>query len=224
MTVYRYQVVSVGYWRGQIKRWNTTFHTLQSTNSFALYSHMNDACYPNPGDTTGDCSGGVASVSVYLATGGAPLEVTEYFDWQNPATWIPFTGGCWGSVPAGTPIDSSGESAAIIIGHLPGLSASGKPVYTRKYIHAVPSRSSADFSVPDIAIPDASALANEFSTQYMLSPEGIQPDQVEAKLWYGNHQRVRGRRRTTSQVAAQSFSSGVVVGAGAAAGGAEPFQ
>lgn len=225
MAVYRYQVVSVGWWRGKIKRWNTTFHTTSSNSRSALHTVMQKAGYPNPGDVEGDCSGGVASISVYAASGGAPLSKLDYFDWQSPATWIPYDGDAWAAVPEGTPIDASGESAAVIVGKMSGLSATGKPVSTRKYLHAVPSRTATDFADPDIAAATQAALASLFLSSYMLNPAGVAPATVECEPYYLNHQRVRGRRRSTEQVAAQSFSAGVVVGSGAAAGGgASPAQ
>ena len=216
MAVYRYQAVCVGWWRGKIKRWNTTFHTSSATSTSAIKNAMMNAGYPNPGDVTGDCSGGVASITVYSSTGGAPISQTVYFDWQTPSTWIPYTGSAWSAVPEGTPLDTSGESAAVVVGHFTGLSATGKPVTTRKYLHAIPSRTAADFADPDIPPATATALGTLF-TSFMAKPNGTTPATVDVEPYYGNHQRVRGRRRTASQLAAQSFSAGVV--AGSAAGG-----
>lgn len=219
MAVYRYQVVCVGMWRGKIKRWNTTFHTTSSNSANFLYQHMNAVCYPNPGDTQGDCSGGVASISVYSASGGAPISQEIYFDWEQPSSWIPYTGSAWSGVPEGTPVDGGKESALMIVGQLPGLSASGKPMFTRKYIHAVPARTATDYTDPDIDATSLTALGSEFSTSLMLNPAGVAPTTVEALPYYGNHQRVRGRRRTAKEVAAGSFSAGVIVGAQPSASG-----
>lgn len=219
MAVFRYQVVCVGMWRGKIKRWNTTFHYSTSSATATLYGHMQDVCYPNPGDVTGDCSGGVASISVYSSSGGAPQSVTTYFDWQVPTEWIPFTGGDWSGVPVGTPIDASGESALLIVGHMGSLSSTGKPVTTRKYIHAIPSRSATDYADPDIDSTSLAALSAEFNANWMSNPNGVQPASVEAEAYYYNHQRVRGRRRTTRQVAGQAFSLGVLAGGGATTSG-----
>lgn len=212
MAIYRYQVVSVGMWRGKIKRWNTTFHTTSSTSSTALRNSMNAVCYPNPGDTTGACSGGVASIAVYASTGGAPISQTTYFDWETPTTWIPFTGTAWSGIPAGTPIDASGESALILQSLRPGLSISGKPVYLRKYIHAIPSRTAADYADPDVPATALASLAAAIGSTWWYTPSGSLGGAVATLPFYGNHQRVRGRRRTTNQVATQSFSAGVVAG------------
>ena len=225
MAVYRYQVVSVGLWRGKVKRWNTTYHMTSPSNTSSIFSRHSSVCYPNPGDATGACSGGIASIAVYNAAGGPPISQTVYFDWQAPSTWIPFTGTKWTGVPAGTPIDASGESALVLVGHMAGLSASGKPVTTRKYIHAVPSRTAATYSDPDVSPGDVSSLGGAFGTTYMANPAGVAPSTVEALPYYLNHQRVRGRRRPKAQVAAQSFSAGVIVGAQpSASGGGTPFQ
>lgn len=223
MATYRYQVVCVGWWRGKIKRWNTTFHYAQSSSTNVLYNHMLKAGWKQAGDVTGACSGGVASIAVYESTGGQPISNTVYFDWQTPSEWIPYTGTCWAAVDPDTPLDASGESAAVIIGHMPSLSASGKPVTTRKYLHAVPSRTATDYMDPDIDATTQAALEAEFATSWMRNPAGVAPSTVECSPYYLNHQRVRGRRRPASQVAGTAFSAGVVVGAGAAASDGQPF-
>ena len=226
MAVFRYQVVSVGLWRGKIKRWNTTFHLGRSDIAGDVQSKMQQVCYPNPGDAVGACSGGVASISVYASTGGAPITKVEYFDWQSPGTWIPFTGTAWSGIPTGTPVDASGESAAVIVGHMATLSRTGKPVTTRKYIHAVPSRTAAAYGDPDIPTAVQTAIASVFPLGELSNPAGVSPATATCEPYYLNHQRVRGRRRTRGQVAAQSFSAGVVAGTGAgaaAAQGAAPF-
>lgn len=215
MAPYRYQVVCASLWRGKIKRWNTTFHMTRSDQTLALRNIMQASCYPNPGDVVGAASGGVASIACYAPTGGAPISRTVFFDYMAPGTWIPYTGSVWASVPPDTPLDASGESAALIVGNLSALSSTGKPVTTRKYIHAVPSRTAADFSDPDIDAATISALKAQFVAIAMLSPSGATPTSVDVEPYYGNHQRVRGRRRTTKQVAANSFSAGVVAGSGA---------
>lgn len=224
VAVYRYQVVSVGWWRGKIKRWNTTFHLSTSSSTPTLLSKMQAAGWKSSGDVVGDCSGGVASITVYNAAGGAPIAKTVLFDWQTPTEWIPYTGTAWSAVDPLTPLDASGESAAVVVGKLPGLSASGKPMSTRKYLHAVPSRTATDYADPDIDAATQAALASLFTPSYMLSPSGITPSSVSCEPYYLNHQRVRGRRRTVTQVAAQSFSAGVMTGVGASGGGASPAQ
>lgn len=224
MPVYRYQTVCVGWWRGKIKRWNTTFHSSQSNSSTSfLHTAMNKVGYPNPGDTEGACSGGLASISVYALTGGAPVNQAIYFDWQTPSEWIPYTGEAWAAIPEGTPLDASGESAAVIVGKMSALSSTGKPVTTRKYLHAIPSRSAADYADPDIDATTQAAIVAAFSTTWMANPEGVSPLSLECEPYYLNHQRVRGRRRTVDQVAAQSFSAGVVAGA-TSGGGASASQ
>ena len=62
MAVYRYQVTSVGFWRGQVKRWNTTFHRTLSTGTAQLYSAMQASGYKADGDVVGACSGGTAQI------------------------------------------------------------------------------------------------------------------------------------------------------------------
>lgn len=225
MAVIRFQAVCVGMWRGKIKRWNTTFHVNQGTVSVeTIGTAMKKAGYPNPGDAVGACSGGVASVTAYWATGGPPIQEVTYFDWQTPSTWIPYTGEAWAGITAGTPIDASGESAAIVVGHLPGLSVTGKPTQTRKYLHAIPSRTAVDYADPDIDATVAAALANVFPASLMANEAGVVPSSVEALTYYGNHQRVRGRRRTVRQVAGQAFSLGVLAGGGATTSGqGDPF-
>lgn len=224
MAVYRYQVTSVGFWRGQVKRWNTTFHLNSSSYTGNLYNKMQATGYKAPGDVVGACSGGTAQIAVYDASGGAPINVTTYFDWQAPGTWIPYTGTVWASVPEGTPVDAAGESAVVVVGNMPGLSATGKRITTRKYFHAVPSRTAASYSDPDIDAATIDALKTQWIAQFMANPAGVAPTSVDVDAYYGNHQRVRGRRRTTKQVAAQAFSFGVLAGGGATTSGqGEPF-
>lgn len=223
---FRYQVVSVGMWRGKIKRWNTTFHLSSSTLTSTLQGKMQATGYKAPGDVAGACSGGVASISVYNATGGAPILVTTYFDWQTPSTWVPYTGTVWASVPEGTPLDAAGESALLVVGNMAALSKTGKPVKTRKFFHAVPSRSAASYLDPDVDAATQAAVALQWPFGYLQNPSGVSPASVTVEPWYGNHQRVRGRRKTVAAVAGQSFANGVVVGtAGGAAvtQGAAPF-
>lgn len=224
VAVFRYQVTSVGMWRGKVKRWNTTFHYGTANNTAALYAKMQAAGYKEDGDVVGACSGGTASISVYYSTGGPPISNTIYFDWSAPATWIPYAGTLWATVPSGTPTDAAGESALVVIGHMPGLSASGKPVTTRKFLHAVPSRSSADYSDPDVDATTQAAAVALFPTSYMLNPAGSSPATVTCAAYYLSHQRVRGRRRTVKQVGAQSFSAGVVLGTTVPGSGGLPFQ
>lgn len=219
MAVYRYQVVSVGWWRGKIKRWNTTFHMTQSNQTPAIYSRMQATGYPNPGDVTGDCSGGVASISVYDAAGGAPIVVTTYFDWQTPTTWIPYTGSVWSNIAPDTPLDASGESAMLVVGNMAALSATGKPVTTRKFFHAIPSRTAVDFADPDIDAATIALVEAQWGAVFMGTPAGVQPATVTVEPYYGNHQRVRGRRRTTRSVATDAFAGGVAIGASSSVGG-----
>lgn len=224
MAVYRYQVTSVGLWRGQVKRWNTTFHAAQSDRATIIMSKMNRSGYKAPGDVVGACSGGTAQIAVYNAAGGAPISVLTAFDWQAPGTWIPYTGENWATVPEGTPVDAAGESALVVVGNMAGLSATGKRITTRKYFHAVPSRSSADYSDPDVDAATQAAFVTTWIPTLMANPAGVSPTTVTADAYYGNHQRVRGRRRTTKQVATQAFSYGVLAGGGATTSGqGEPF-
>lgn len=223
MAVYRYQVVSVGFWRGKVKRWNTTFHMTRSDRTPQLKDRMDKSGYPAPGDTNGDCSGGVAAIYVYDSTGGAPIHSTVYFDWESPSTWKAYDGSYWTEPPTGTTLDASAESAALLVGTMPYLSSTGKPVTVRKYLHAIPSRYASDYGDPDIDSTQQTHLVQNWSTSYMCAPNGIEPTTLHVEPYYYNHQRVRGRRRSRKASRAESFSAGVVTGAGAAAGGGHPF-
>lgn len=216
---YRYQAVSVGWWRGKIKRWNTTFHASSSTQTGGIKTAMMRSGWHLASDVVGNCSGGLASITVYNAAGGVPISQSIYFDWQTPSTWIPYTSEAWSAVDPATPLDASGESAAVIVGHMSGLSASGKPVTTRKFLHAIPSRTSTNYSDPDIATSTQAALVALFPQAIMANPAGVAPSSVTCEPFYLNHQRVRGRRRTVGTVAAQSFSAGVLAGAASTGGG-----
>ena len=224
MAVYRYQVVDVGLWRGKIKRWNTTYHLTNSGSSSTLRSMHNALGWPNPGDAIGACSGGVSSIKVYSAAGGAPISQTVYFDWEAVGTWIPYTGTAWSGVDPGTILDASGESAMVVVGKMAALSSTGKPVTTRKYYHAIPARTAAAYADPDIAPATQAAIKSAVNAVFWSNPKGVAPVTVAAEPYYLNHQRVRGRRRTTKTVAAQAFSLGVLAGGGATTSGqGEPF-
>lgn len=218
MAVYRYQVVCVGLWRGKIKRWNTTFHHSASNQTSSIYNKMQSAGWKNPGDVVGDCSGGVAQIKVYNAAGGPPVVSTTYFDYMSPGEWIPYTGTLWSDVDPDTPLDASGESALVMRGRMGSLSASGKPVYTRKYFHAIPSRTAVVYDDPDVLAATKAKFEAAFNTYIMLNPAGVAPTSVQCDEWYGNHQRVRGRRRSVAQSEANAFAGGVVLGAGSAGG------
>lgn len=224
MAQYRYQVVSVGMWRGQIKRWNTTFWYSSPSSVAGVYTRMQASGWMNPGDVTGACSGGVASIAVYNAAGGVPISNTIYFDWKTPSTWIPYTATYWASIAPTTLLDAAGESALVLVGNLPGLSVTGKPRSTRKYLHAVPSRTAAAFGDPDVPAAVVTAFQNGWGTVYMGNKAGQVPGSVSVNEWYGNHQRVRGRRKPVAQTAANAFTLGVLAGGGATTSGqGEPF-
>ena len=214
MAQYRYQAVSVGMWRGKIKRWNTTMYRSLAGQESGFKAALQKSGWKNPGDVLGACSGGVASIAVYNVAGGAPISKQVYFDWQVPSTWVPYTSEFWAAVDPGTLLDAAGESAIIVVGHLPGLSSSGKPISTRKYLHAVPSRTAAAFGDPDVDAATQAAFAAGWAG-LMGSSKGATPTTITVEPYYGNHQRVRGRRRTVNSIAAQSFSAGVVAGSGA---------
>lgn len=219
MAVYRYQVIAVGFWRGRIKRWNTNFHSENTTSTDSIHTLMQKSGWPNPSDVVGACSGGIAEIRVYNASGGAPIATTVYFDWQNPGSWIPYTGEGWSGTLTDTPIDASGESALVVVGNMGYLSSTGKPVTTRRYLHAVPSRTAVAYGDPDVGTATIAALEALWLPAYLRNPQGVAPLSVTVEPYYGNHQRVRGRRRTTKQVAAQAFSFGVLAGGGATTSG-----
>lgn len=216
---YRYQVVSVGMWRGKIKRWNTTLHLPGSTTTAGVKLVFMKSGYKNPGDVVGACSGGVASIAVYASTGGQPISNTIYFDWETPSTWIPYTSEAWAAIPAGTPLDASGESAVVVEGNMAALSITGKPVKTRKFLHAIPSRTATSYTDPDLDAATVTALQNIWAPLYLSNPAGIAPASVTVDEWYGNHQRVRGKRRKVAALTQEAYAAGVTVGAGTSAGG-----
>lgn len=222
---YRYQVVSVGMWRGKIKRWNTTVHLSNTSSTSNVRSVFQKSGYVNPGDVAGACSGGVASIAIYNSTGGQPISNTIYFDWETPSTWIPYTGEAWAAVPVGTPLDASGESALVIEGNMAALSITGKPVKTRKFLHAIPSRTAAAFTDPDVLPATLTAFQGIWTASYMANPAGVQPTSVTVQEWYGNHQRVRGKRKPVAALAQTAYAAGVTAGAVASTGGgSQPFR
>ena len=58
----------------------------------------------------------------------------------------------------------------------------------------------------------------------MTAPSGLGPTSVTVNEWYGNHQRVRGRKRKVATLQQEAYAAGVTVGAGTSAGGGStPF-
>lgn len=203
MAGYRVEVVHAGYWRGTVDRWTSNY----SYNGQASPGIDDAACDLIKGADSNMCwgggiaaNGGIAEVHFYASSGGTPVHSKIYFDWEAPATWVAYTQSGW----TGTHTDPvlEGEAALAVSWH-GGLSSSGKPVSFRKWYHAVPQTdshpSNPQVTAPDVAsLTSAALLFNAVLASYGLvqgTAAGRLAGSPTVQLWYGNHQRVRGRRR-----------------------------
>lgn len=203
MAVVRMQVTNVGYWRGQVKRWNNTFHytTSAMTPDYDAIISAANVIVRGLGATSDP--GGNASIAIYPESGGVPLARTVFFDYETVGSWETWNGTIWPT--AGLAPPQTGE-ASVLFEIAAGLSSSGKPVSLKTYWHSFTSvpetNSSSQFSPTVIA--DATAqydklqvLSDGSGGALVISkPNG---DAVASsstmRSYVNNHQRVRGRRR-----------------------------
>ena len=214
MAQYRAIVEHVRYWRGAVHRWSTSYELtgtltkpLDTTAAQTLLLADDKLCYSQ---VAGD--GGTFACRIYASGGGTPLATYTRFDWTTPASWIAYGGAtAWGS-PSAT-FCSQAETAALIQWPA-GLSVRGKPIFFRKYIHAVPATSGSGAGA-DITGSVLTSLANQAlaTGNSLYSAYGITlgnartvPGPPTVKPFYVTHQMPRGRRRKVSAATARSLS------------------
>lgn len=211
MTIFRVQTVSVGYWRGKPHRWQNVLHYNGSANPTQLEANLDVimGVYSDLSLKTYD--GGVASVKIYNAdVGGQPQASRTYFPWDTPASWVPFTGAAWSSITANP--QPAGEAAALLTVQA-GLGKTGKPVFLRQYLHAVPG-TGGESDAQQIPPAVVTALQTTFDTLQTLTAGGAQlvlstpsggsvAGSSVAQPFYVAHQRTRGRRVTIKQLQAR---------------------
>jgi hypothetical protein len=203
MAVVRLQATSVGYWRGQVKRWNNTFHytTSAMTPNYAAclaVASVNLRALGAPA-----VAGGLASLKLYAAGGGVPLAEQINFPYETPGSWLPWnSSGIWQST--GTPPEAMEAAAVFTIAA--GLSSTGKPVTLRTYWHAF-------VSTPEISSAPQFSSTIQAAAQTQMNKMQVLNDGAGGALvistpggravagtcvldpYVSAHQRVRGRRR-----------------------------
>jgi hypothetical protein len=204
MTQYRIVARHVRYWRGQVHRWSTVYPLSGSISAgsyagvIAALKTMEQAV--NFKNTTGAVSGGLYEIALYdHLTGGVPVAVATYFPYATPGSWIPYTGTGWTS---SGPLLETAE-AALDVRWAAGLSSSGKPVYFRKWYHAVLDSQAVAGGV-QVGTTDVASLTTVLTTGIAaMSALGgtlgnssrLAATTPIIDVYYGNHQMPRGRRR-----------------------------
>jgi hypothetical protein len=203
VAIYKFQATSVGYWRGQAKRWQNSFHYSASNDASAALC-LADFATKIKALGSNLTAGGLASVAVYnTATGGVPVGSTVFFPWQTPSSWILWTSaGPWGS---SLNVPTANEAAARFRTQA-GVGRTGKPVYVGIYWHSFTSLTE-ESAAPQFAstvITAASLKYNAFQTlsdgtsaaAVQVTPGGGSIAGSGTLLPYvDSHQRTRGRRR-----------------------------
>lgn len=219
---YRMVVRHVRYWRGKPHKWSQVFPFTGSIASSnygaaitALHSMVQKICY----QPTAGTYGGNYAISLYnSATGGVPIATTVYFDSEVTASWLPYDGGSWGT--HGLTTEAVAE-VALGISWQAGLSSSGKPVYFRKWSHAVPISTAAP-GTRDVSVAAAGGLSSDIvAGMNAIGALGLalgNGSRLAAltpiiEVFYENHQMPRGRRRLVRAAArpASSFPPTLLV-------------
>lgn len=204
MTDYRMVARHVRYWRGAVHKWSTVWPwtgTIASGSYGTAIGYLK-TCeqgvnYMKVSNTTG----GLYEIALYdSASGGVPVAVSTYFDWTNPASWVPYTAVAWASASyAMNPV----AEAALQVEWAAGLSTSGKPVHFRKWFHSVPDEANVP-PAADVTSGEITSLTTLFTTlsnnmSALGAPMGrggrLAALTPTVRSYFGNHQMPRGRRR-----------------------------
>lgn len=196
MAEYCVTVQHQDFWRGQEHYWTTVYPyvgeaTLGGGTTVTQLVGNKDAqlCYADP-----TSPGYITKVSLYdLTAKGTPLEVYD--------SGIAYNGDAW--VPSGTPNADPVRETCAVLNWPAGMSRTGKPVFFRKYIHAVPLSAAVAGGV-DINSDSSTAIGTvmgQFIT--LLAGHGLAMGNarrfagsaVTVDGHYGNHQMPRGRKR-----------------------------
>jgi hypothetical protein len=212
MTNYRIVARHVRYWRGIVHKWSNVYPftgTLSSGDYGTALGHIHDAeqsvCYPAPGAA----GGGIWETALYnQASGGVPVAVATYFDYFDPDTvgdWIPYDGDAWEFT---TDELLSAAEAALSVRWAAGLSSSGKPVFFRKWFHAVPVNPSSP-PAPDVTSTNRTSIATILTVHLnaiggLGAPMGnggrLASSTPLVDQFFGAHQMPRGRRRPPTRI------------------------
>lgn len=194
-------------WRGKAHRWSTVYNLSGSTPNTADQISMMDALVDIENQILwggGPNLAGFLEARFYTGQGGAPTTVIPFGDIDTPSGWTAYSGTGWSTGPAFGEAGAA-ESCLIVETKLNGLSSTGKPVYLRKYLHAVPAFPAAAIGSQQIPSADITSL-NAYVKKWtdgsltngvvVIGPSGRQAasaPSVQSAL--GNHQMPRGRRQ-----------------------------
>lgn len=206
MTDYRLVTRKVGYWRGNPHRWSNSYeftgsgttpnvaalNTFVTNESKLLYSQ------------TGVLSGGICEAAIYLASGGVPVAQVINFDYTIPSAWPGYSSTGWASKAL---VLNDPMEAALAIEWPAGLSVTGKPVFFRKYYHAVPQSNGGGTGAQDVSSGNLASLATAaealvtcLAPTYGLvlgNSRRLAGTSPAVNPYYLNHQMPKGRRKTS---------------------------
>lgn len=207
MANYRAVVDHVGYWRGTIHKWSTSYEftgsgtTPNTAACTALATADSNMCY----SSVSGGNGGICEVRFYNSSGGVPIVTETFFDYAVPGDWIKYLSGAYASK---TVSPEAALETALLVEWPAGLSSTGKPVYFRKWFHAVKQSvnaegdSSGDMVTADVTslTTYAETLATCLASGYGLAlgnARRLAGTSPQVSIYYSNHQMPKGRRRKT---------------------------
>jgi hypothetical protein len=220
MADYRGVVRHVRYWRGTIQKWSTVYPytgsgaTLNTAACNVLQAADSALCYAQ----TGIKAGGIYQVEWYHASGGVPIVTNNYFDPEVPTAWVAYTSTAW-TLNQTRIVDPVAETS-LGIRWAAGLSSTGKAVYFRKWLHAVPLAGSGTPGSVDIVASEVTSLTTAavniaacMAPTYGLSLGNGRTlaGTATVSAFYENHQMPRGRRRPPLVTAGGRYKGPTVV-------------
>jgi hypothetical protein len=212
-------VKHVRYWRGAIHKWSTSYQFRGSAaapsaaDCQTLLVNESPLCYqPSTG-----IWGGAYECVAYAASGGAPLSSYTHFDPDTPSSWIGYSASGWSSF---TRTFESAAEVSLQIEWPAGLSSTGKPVFFRKWLHAVPTSAAVTGGAVDIAAADVTALTAKAvlltnclaSSNLLLSTGARYAGTPVVASYYANHQMPKGRRRKALVTASGRYTGPTING------------
>jgi hypothetical protein len=221
MTDYRVVMRHVGYWRGNIHKWSTVYPfvgTIPSasygTALSAIHAMEQAIGYNEPGTH----NGGIWESQLYNhSSGGVPIAVVPYFDPTTVGSWIAYTGTAWAGV---SQMPNTTLETAMDVRWPAGFSSSGKPVFFRKWYHAVPNNSSGP-PVVDVAPANVALIVAQLEAGINIVGGLGAPMGRGGRLaaltpvvapYFGNHQMPRGRRRKALVTASGRYTGPTIQG------------
>jgi hypothetical protein len=203
MTEYLCVVKHVGYWRGVIHRWSTAYPYVGSaalsgtTVVDAVADRDSGMCFGSAAD------GGIFESSLYDVTAkGSPIETHTYFDYLDTSAWTGYTSAGYFAVPSA---EAQPLELALLASWYAGMSRTGKPVFFKKWYHAVGETAAAVSGAADVTSANVASLgAYGAGFQGLLSAHGLAMGNARRLVAVGepgigaffeNHQIPKGRKR-----------------------------